>query len=163
MSPAVARPLLHTAHLLTFVVVFGTGVLLFVPALREVITGGYSLLIRETHVWGGVVFGAAPVVVIAVAGVGNVFVPPATRTLRSYWQGAHVAITVLTSTVLTITGFVLWAKRAVPDSILEPSRAVHDGLTYVVAVLVALHLCEVGLAAVITRIRSATAPAHPSM
>lgn len=157
MSSALARPLLHTAHLLTFTVLLVTGLLLYVPGLRAAVTGGYSLLIRDTHRWGGVAFAALPVMIVLRFGVRNVFVPPAQRTLRTFWQGLHVAITVLMAAVFTVSGFVLWGKRLVTESLLEASRSAHDGLTYVAAILVAAHLLEVGLAAVVARIRAASA------
>jgi cytochrome b subunit of formate dehydrogenase len=160
MSPAVARPLLHTAHLLTFVVVFATGMLLFVPGLRAAVTGGYSLVIRETHRWGGVAFAAAPGVLIATAGVRSLFAAPAARTLRSYWQDVHIALTVLITIVFTLTGFVLWGRRSVPESMVEVSRTAHDWLTYIVVVLVVAHLCEVGAATLIARIKAAATPAR---
>ncbi|MBI3785203.1 MAG: hypothetical protein HY270_17565 [Deltaproteobacteria bacterium] len=153
MSPAVSRVLLHTVHLLTFVAVFATGVLLFVPDLRAAVTGGHSLVIREAHRWGGVVFAGLPAVLIAMVGARKIFVAPGVPTLRTYWQRLHTAFTVFLTVVFTVTGFVLWGKRFAPEPILEMSRALHDGLTYAVAPLVGLHLCEVGVAALVERIK----------
>jgi cytochrome b subunit of formate dehydrogenase len=160
MLPTIARPLLHTVHLVTFALLFVTGLLLLVPALRGLITGGYSQLIRETHRWGGVAFVALPVAVIVGFGARQVFVAPAARTLRTLWQGAHVAVTVVMTTVLTATGFVLWGRRSVPESIVDLSRSTHDWLTYVAAVLVAAHLCEVGVATLVARFKAAAVPAQ---
>lgn len=157
MSPAVARPLLHTVHLLTFFVLLATGVLLFVPALRAAVVGGYSLHIRQAHRWGGVAFVVLPAVIVLVCGLRRTFMSPGPRTLRAIWQGAHVGITIVMSTVLTLTGFVLWAKRLVPDALHEASLLAHDWLTYVAAGLLAAHLFEIGVAALVTRLAAATA------
>lgn len=154
MSSQVARPLVHTVHLLTFIVLFVSGVLLFVPDLRAAVTGGYSLIVRQSHRWGGVAFFLLPLLVMLRFGVRSVFAPPGKRTLRTLWQGLHVALTLLIGLVFTATGLVMWAARSVPDWVLDPSRDLHDWLTYVVGVLVLLHLAEVGIAALIARFRS---------
>ncbi|HVN84698.1 MAG TPA: cytochrome b/b6 domain-containing protein [Candidatus Binatia bacterium] len=156
MNPGIARPLLHTVHLLTFIAVFVSGVLLFVPGLRVAVTGGYSLVIRQTHRWGGVAFAALPVAVIAMFGARNVLLAPAARTRRSWWQGGHVALTILMTVLFTATGLVLWKHRAVPESLVDASRSIHDWLTYAAAVLVTAHLTEVGVAALIARFKAAT-------
>jgi cytochrome b subunit of formate dehydrogenase len=156
MSPALARPLLHTVHLATFLALLVTGLLLLVPGLRAAVTGGYSLLIRETHRWGGVAFTVLPVAIVAGAGARTVFVAHSQRTARTLWQGTHVALTVAMGVVFTVTGFVLWGKQLAPDAIVDVSRLAHDWLTYAAAVLVVAHLLEVGLAAVVGRITAAT-------
>jgi cytochrome b subunit of formate dehydrogenase len=161
MSPALARPLLHTLHLLTFAVLFITGLLLFVPNLRAAVTGGYSLLIREAHRWGGVAFAVVPVLIVARCGVRTVFVPPAARTRRTRWQALHVGATVAMALAFTVTGLVIWDPRMLPDPLVDPSRSLHDGLTYAAAAFVGLHLCEVGVAAVVARWRAAAAVAAP--
>lgn len=155
MSSQIARPLVHAVHLLTFLVLFVTGLLLLVPDLRSAITGGYSQVVRESHRWGGVAFFVLPLLVILRFGVRSVFAPPAERTLRSLWQGLHVAVTVVTGVLFTVTGFVLWAKQAVPESLLDHSRDLHDWLTWAVGLLVLLHLVEVGVAALVGRLRAA--------
>jgi len=161
MSPALARPLLHTVHLLTFAALLVTGLLLFVPGLRVVVTGGYSLWIRETHRWGGVVFAALPALIVLRCGLRNLFRPPARRTLRTLWQGMHVAITFVMSAVFIGTGCVMWGRRAVPESVLDASQAMHDWFTYAAVVLVAAHLLEVGVAAVVARITAGVTATTP--
>ena len=163
MASAIARPLVHTVHVVTFAVLFVSGLLLFVPDLRAAVTGGYSQIVREIHRWAGVAFFVLPVVITLRFGVRSVLAPPGKRTLRSLWQGFHVALTLAIGGVFTVTGFVMWAQRSMPESLLEPSRDMHDWLTYVVAALVLLHLVEVAVAALITRLRSAagTVEGHP--
>jgi Ni,Fe-hydrogenase I cytochrome b subunit len=157
VPPAVARPLLHTVHLLTFALLFATGVLLAVPGLRAAVTGGYSLLIGNVHRWGGVAFAALPAAVGLRFGVRTVFTAPDAWTSRALWQGLHVAVTVFISLLFTATGVVLWGKRTLPESIVEASHSVHGWLTYAAGVLLAVHLLEVGLAAIVGRMRAAVA------
>jgi cytochrome b subunit of formate dehydrogenase len=162
MSPAFARPLLHTAHLLTFLGLLGTGLLLFLPGLRAVVTGGYSLLIRDTHRWGGVAFVVLPALIIMRCGIRYIFVSPGPRTARVVWQGIHAAVTVSISAVLAVTGFVLWGKRSLPEPLVDGSLTIHDWLTYAVMVLVGIHLLDVGVVAVVTRLQAATTVAKGS-
>lgn len=157
MPPAVIRPLLHTIHLLTFALLFVTGLLLALPGLRAAVTGGYSLLIGSVHRWGGVAFAALPAAVGLRLGVRGVFALPDGWTSRALWQGLHVAVTVLISLVFTVTGVVLWGKRALPESIVEASHSVHSWLTYAAGILLAVHLLDVGLVAIVGRIRAAVA------
>ena len=155
MSPALARPLLHTAHLLTFTVLLGTGLLLFVPGLRGVLVGGYSLIIRQSHRWGGVAFVLLPAAILLRVDVRRVFAPVTQRSLRAAWQGLHVTLTLLTSLLLTVTGFVLWGKHLLPEALVDRSMQVHDWLTYAVVGFVGAHLLEVGVSGVVTRLQAA--------
>lgn len=157
MSPRVARPLLHTVHLLTFAILLGTGLLIFLPALREIVTGGYSLWIRAVHRWGGVAFVALPALVIARSGL-RALAPErdGTAALRVLLRGAHVAVTVAMGLVLTVTGFVVWGKRTFSEEIVDASLSVHGWLTYAAMVLVALHLVETGATAVVARLAAAS-------
>jgi cytochrome b561-like protein len=155
MSPTLARPLLHTVHLLLFLVLLGTGLLLYIPGLRAAVTGGYSLVIRETHLWGGVAFVVLPGWIIFRCGVRRTFNAPGPRTMRRVWQALHGAVTILLSGAFALTGFVLWGKRLLPDSLVEPSLNTHDALTYAAVILVGAHLIEVGLASFVARIKSA--------
>ena len=157
MSPALARPLLHTAHLLTFALLFATGLLLFLPGLRGAVTGGHSLLIRNAHRWGGVAFVVLPLLIMVGFGVRSLAAAPAARTLRTLWQGGHVGLTVVMSGVFTLTGAAIWAQRLLPDAFGELCRSTHDWLTYAAGLMVAAHLIEVGMAALVARVRAAVA------
>ncbi len=153
MIHSAARPLLHSAHTVTFVALFATGLLLYVPSLRAMVTGGYSLLIRQAHRWCGVAFAVLPVLIVVRFGARSVFVRRSERTLRALWQRTHVAITVAIGAVFTVTGFVLWNKRLAPRSLVDVSFSAHDWLTYVAAFLVAVHLLDVGITALVARLR----------
>ncbi|MFN8624808.1 MAG: cytochrome b/b6 domain-containing protein [Candidatus Binatia bacterium] len=157
MRAALARPLLHTVHLVTFGVLLVTGLLLFVPGLRALLTGGHSQLIRDAHRWGGVAFALLPIVVVLACGPRAIFRAPAERTLRTRWQGLHMAITCLMSGVFAVTGFAIWDQRWPSPAVQDGSRNLHDWLTYAAAALVALHLVEIGLAGLLARIRAAGA------
>jgi cytochrome b subunit of formate dehydrogenase len=163
VTASLARPLLHAVHVVTFTVLLATGLLLFLPGLRAEVVGGYSLVIRQAHRWGGVAFMVLPLLVVVRFGARSVFVAPSQRTLRTLWQGMHVAVTLGMGGVFTFTGFVIWGKRLLPELIVESSRLTHDWLTYAAAVLVMVHLVEVGLAALLARIKpAAAAGAHQS-
>jgi len=155
IAVALARPLLHTVHLITFSILLFSGLLLFVPGLRAALTGGYSQLIRDAHRWAGVAFVVLPVAVVLACGPRTIFIVPAERTLRTLWQGLHTGITWVMGAIFTVTGFAIWDKRLLPVSVMDGSRDVHDWLTYAAAALVAIHLVEVGLASVLARVRAA--------
>ena len=157
MSPALARPLLHTAHLLTFAVLLATGLLLWLPGLRGAVTGGHSLLIRNAHRWGGVAFIMLPLIIMVCFGARSLAAAPAARTLRTLWQGGHVGLTVVMTGVFTLTGAAIWAQRVLPDAVGELCRSKHDWLTYAAGLMVAVHLLEVGMAALVARVRAAGA------
>ena len=157
MSPALARPLVHTAHLLTFALLFATGLLLWLPGLRSAVTGGHSLLIRSAHRWGGVAFVVLPLLIMFRFGARSLAAAPPARTLRTLWQGGHMALTVVMSGIFTITGAAIWVQRSLPDAFGEIGRSTHDWLTYAAGFLVAAHLLEVGMAAVVARFRAAAA------
>lgn len=148
-----AKPLLHTVHVLTFVVLFGTGLLLFLPGLRAAVTGGYSQVIRSGHRWGGLAYAVLPLLVIARFGPRAVFMSPSHPSLRSRLQGAHTLVTYAVGVVFVLTGAVMWAKDSVSEALFDAAQTTHDGLTWAVAVLVALHLAEVSVTAVATRMR----------
>lgn len=158
MPSVLARTWLHTGHLLIFLLLLASGLLLWSPGLRAAVTGGYSLLIRETHRWGGVAFVVLPVPILFRFGVSSLFGAPAQRTLRTVWQGVHLGLTALISAVFALTGFLLWGKHLFPEQAVDASLEVHDWLTYGAIALVAFHLCEVSVAALIARLQAARAP-----
>lgn len=157
-AAAVARPFLHAVHLVTFAVLLVTGLLLFVPDLRAMATGGYSLVIRQTHCWVGVAFTVLPVLVALRYGVRSMLAPPEKLTVRTLWKGFHFALTIAVGALLAVSGFVLWGKALAPRSIVEASRLAHDWLTYGAGLLLALHLLEVGGTALVERIVAAGGP-----
>jgi cytochrome b subunit of formate dehydrogenase len=162
MPRSLARPLLHTLHLATFVLLMGTGILMLSPELRAVVTGGYSLLIFTAHCWGGVAFLLLPVAVLVAAGGPAVLAPAQRDGLRGLWQAGHMLVTVTIGTALVVSGFALWAKDFVSMATMDASLLVHDWLTYAAAALVALHLLELAGRGAATRVQEARALQPPS-
>ncbi len=162
ITPVLTRSLLHMVHLVTAAILFATGVLLLLPALRAQVTGGHSLLIRDAHRWGGVAFAALPVAIVAAVGVRKVLVPPVERTVRALWQSIHFGLTIAMGVIFTLTGIAIWEARRIPEALGDASRVAHDWLTWVLAMLVAVHVVEVGVAAARTRLRRAAAVGAPS-
>jgi hypothetical protein len=146
MTPARARPLLHAVHLVTAALLLATGMLLLFPGLRAEVTGGHALVIRDAHRWGGVAFAALPALILARAGMRSLHAAPAAGTTRALWRGVHVGITVVTGAAFTLTGAAIWAARLAPDGVVDAARSVHDGLTWALIALVAVHLAAVGAA-----------------
>lgn len=155
MAPVLARTLVHTTHLVTFLVLFASGLLLLLPNLRAATIGGYALTLQLVHRWGGVAFVVLPASVVLLAGVRTVFWPPAVRTTRAWWQGLHVLFTLVMSAIFTVTGAVIWAAALMPVALHDLAQLVHDRLTYVAAALLGLHLVEVGAASLLARVRAA--------
>jgi len=153
MSLPLARVVLHTVHLLAFLVLVATGVLLMTPSLRAAITGGYAVTLALAHKWASVGFVVLPAALLAWVGPHRLFAPPPVRTLRSYLQALHIGITVLLTLAFTGTGLVLWARRAMPLEILDPAQALHDSLTYIAIALFGTHLADVAVSALTARIR----------
>jgi cytochrome b subunit of formate dehydrogenase len=148
----IARPLLHTVHVLTFVFLLVTGLLLFIPDLRALVVGGYSLLIKGAHRWGGVAFLVLPVMIVLRFGIGSVVLRPVRHTVRTAGQAMHFGVTVAMSVLLTVSGFVIWGKALLTESVVDASVWVHDALTYVAIILLVLHLVEVATTALLTRL-----------
>lgn len=149
------RPLLHTVHLVTFVVLFATGLLLFVPELRAWTTGGYSLFIRRLHFWTGAASIVLPLAVLLRFGAASLRQATHGKSLRSMLKGAHFAITVAITVLFAVTGLVIWPADFPYESLVDASRTAHGWLTYVAAALLTLHLGQVAVAATIARMTPA--------
>lgn len=157
MPAAIARPLLHTAHLFSFVALLATGLLLLLPELRASITGGYSLVIRQVHLWGGIAFALLPLAIILAFGPRAIFARPIAKGPIGLWKAAHLLLTFGMGGVFTVTGVAIWGREAISESLVDLSHSVHDGLTYPAALLATAHLLQIGLAAVLARTRAAPA------
>lgn len=155
---SLVRPLLHTVHLLTFGLLFATGLLLMAPALRAAITGGYSHLLRSIHWWGGVAFVVLPLSIAAWFGPRSLAPPHREEPrARRLWQLLHLALTVGMSLAFAVTGFVIWARRSLPDVLVDPCVLLHEWLTWAAAALLGVHLAEVAIARAVERVRAAAA------
>ncbi len=137
-----AQRALHAAHLLTFVALLATGLLLLFPELRAALIGGYSLVVRSVHCWVGVAFVVLPATVLAAGGLRALASAPTTVALRALWRRLHVWGTVLMGVLFTVTGAVLWVDAGVSEAFHDGSRATHNWLTWAGAGLLGVHLLE---------------------
>ena len=161
-SANIARPLLHAIHTATFLALFVTGLLLFVPELRALATGGYSLAIVRIHRWAGVASIGLPFALLVYLGGPAALAPPRTHTLRGLLKGTHQAIVVVLTLLFAATGFIMWLQQPIYESIEDSSRSLHDWMTYVAAVLLAVHLFDVAFIGTVARM-TAGASATKSM
>jgi Ni,Fe-hydrogenase I cytochrome b subunit len=152
MTATRGRPLLHMIHLVTAVILFATGLLLLLPALRAQVTGGHSLEIRDAHRWAGVAFGALPAAIVGAVGARTAFAASRASAARRSWKRANVALTIATTVLFTLTGVGMWQGRRLPFAIADAARSAHRWLTWTFALLVAAHVAEVGFAAVRARL-----------
>ncbi len=74
----------------------------------------------------------------------------------------HTGMVALMAVVFTATGFVLWNQRTVSPTLLDQSLWAHDWLTYAAIVLLAMHVGDIGMAAVMARINGPAAIAPHS-
>lgn len=122
----------HWAYALAFFVLAATGVLLYSPDLRLMLTSGYSLLIGRAHRYAG----AAAVPLLAAYG----YVLASHSTRPSRWQRTHIGIVMATGAAFIVSGFLLWFPRSLPDAAVAASTLVHDIVTVLALVAVAAHL-----------------------
>lgn len=142
MSPAHLRRLLHAVHAVTVLILLATGILLYFPELRGAVIGGYGQRVLDFHLWAGVAFAAAPVVVWMLAA------RPLAEDVRRRlgppdpwgWRKAHIVLTLVACAGLVISGFAVWFEPSLPRAFAEPSHWVHDALTAVLAVALPVHL-----------------------
>jgi hypothetical protein len=157
VNPEPARVLTHGVHLVTFLVLLASGVLLLDPGLRAAVTGGYALTLSAVHRWGGIVFAAVPAAVAAAAGVRRVLAPAEWGRARGYLQGLHTVVTVALVAGFTITGALIWRRDLVSMAASDRAQELHDALTYAAAALLGFHLLDVAVAALVARWRTARA------
>lgn len=151
------RPLLHTIHTLTFLVLLASGLLLFVPELRAYATGGYSLAIVWVHRWAGVASVALPFALLLYLGGPAVLAPPRTGTVRGALKAGHQAIVVAMTLLFAATGIVMWLRHPVYESIEDASRLLHGWMTYGAAILLLVHVLDVSVIGGVTRLSAARA------
>lgn len=149
---SVARHLLHGVHTVAFVLLLASGLLLFVPELRSLATGGYSQHLRQLHRWSGVAFAALPAAILVGYGAGAVAIRTEPRTVRGRWKRFHLAAIAIMTAVFTITGVMLWSPAAFSDATLDVTRALHERLMFVAAAFLGAHVIEVGSGAVAQRL-----------
>lgn len=156
----------HIAHALTFLMLLATGALLFSPALRSRLTGGYSLHVGLVHCWVGVAFAIATL-------------PFARRAIRSHrpssrdeervsvspspirrWHDAHLLFTVVAGAAFTVTGLLLWRQDLFSLVLIDWSATIHQWLTYAACVVLTAHL---SVAVIVPLLRSALEQARATV
>jgi len=144
-AAAIWRQASHAAHAATFLILLVTGVLLFSPAIRSQIVGGYSLHLRLIHCWTGVIFALATVPFLMHA-----LRPGSIRQARGQglpgnnlhlWRRAHLLFTVGATAAFTASGVLLWQQGRFGLALTDASATVHLWLTYAAAAVLAGHLC----------------------
>ncbi len=147
---------LHWVHASAFFLLLGTGLVLYLPRLSEVV--GRRPLIKDVHFYTGVGWAGA-ILLIAAAGDRrglrrtardlNLFDADDRRWLRggrapqgrfNAGQKLNAAITAAFAVLFFLTGLLLWygerdTRFRLPNTIL-----VHDGLMYISLLIVAGHL-----------------------
>jgi cytochrome b subunit of formate dehydrogenase len=135
--------LAHAFHAAAFLVLALTGMLLLSPALRSLITGGYSTTLATVHRWSGLLLLLPPAAFLMAAGVRRCLAPAPDSGRRARVQAAHVAITLGMTALFLVTGVALWARAHVPVALYDRAQEIHAAATYAALVLLALHLGEV--------------------
>jgi cytochrome b subunit of formate dehydrogenase len=142
MNPPTVRRALHVGHSVTVLVLVATGLLIQWPDLRARLIGGYGLQIASLHNWVGVGFIAAPVLALALSArplVGDLL-----RRLGPPdpvgWRKIHIVTSLLVSLLLVLSGLYLWVDPDLPLAWFDLSVEIHVALTWVLGVLIPLHL-----------------------
>ncbi len=143
MTETRIRSALHSSNALAFFALFGSGLLLQLPDLRAWLVGGYGREIQQIHLWVSAWFVAVPVLALGL--LGRSWWREDWQTLRSpatgtRWRPAHIAVTVLLSAALVVSGLLLWVDLDLPISWIDASLAIHLAATWLLAASVLVHL-----------------------
>lgn len=158
---------LHALHALTTLALLATGFLVQWPDLRARVVGGYGRELAILHVWVGWAFALAPLLALAfaarplLADVARRFGPSET----SRWRKAHVVVTLVAGSLLSVTGVALWWPDdfgAFPLAFLDASLEVHIWATWVFALSLPLHLL-VARGKIVERVRVALGGEPPPL
>jgi cytochrome b subunit of formate dehydrogenase len=142
MSLVGVRRSLHIGHAIMVVLLVLSGLLLGYPDWRARMIGGYGREILDVHMWVGWAFLALPVLALAIAARG--LTRDLTRRLGPpdppwAWPKLNIVTSLLFSTLLVVTGVLLWVEADLPLWLLDTSLDVHIVLTWVLVVSVPLH------------------------
>ncbi len=132
----------HALYAVIILVLIATAIPIQFPDLRAWLIGGYGRTIATVHEWAGVAMLALPVVVFAAK-------PHAaleTISIRSYrrehlrFHAFNLWFTLVSGVVFIVTGFVMWFPTRLPHLLTDTSTDVHGWLSYVLYVMIPLHL-----------------------
>lgn len=124
--------LAHGIYMLVFLVLVVTGVLLYSPDLRIMLTSGYSLLISKIHKYAGV----AAVPSLAAYGIPLV----RNRTEPARWQRVHIIFVFASGALFILTGFALWCITNTHVVLVDMSLWIHRILTVLAMGFVCMHV-----------------------
>lgn len=147
---------IHWVHASAFLVLLGSGLVLYLPALSELV--GRRPLVKAVHIYTALVWLAALIVVVAVGDRRGL-----RRTLREFdlfdlddrrWligrdvpqgrfnagQKLNAALTTAFAVLFAVSGFLLWYGERDTRFRFASTILLHDGLMYVALVLLIGHL-----------------------
>jgi len=137
-----ARRSLHVLHATNFLMLLVTGLLFQFPEWRATLLGGYGMLLQDLHRWGGVIFGAAPILAIALVGSAlwrDSWKRASRRNGRAV-RRANLWAAIVGCIGFTVTGAVLWwGPRGMPR-LVDASLWLHQVLTYTALAILVAHL-----------------------
>jgi cytochrome b subunit of formate dehydrogenase len=142
----------HLIHVASFLLLLGTGILLFWPAARGVLIGGYSLVIRRIHLWLGIPFVLAPLPLLGqLARIARRTATPGSPASEAQmwlkrWRWAHSALTLAAAAIFAITGWIIWPPTNLDQYLVDRSHALHLWLTYAISAVLVVHVAVVVLA-----------------
>ncbi len=141
----------HLVHVASFLLLLGTGILLFWPTARGLLIGGYSLVIRRIHLWLGIPFVLAPLPLLgqfarraldsAMPGIA----PSKAQMWLTRWRWAHTTLTLAAAAIFAITGWIIWPPSNFDQSVVDWSHALHLWLTYAISAVLVVHVAVVVL------------------
>jgi hypothetical protein len=121
----------HGAHAGSYLVLLGTGILLFAPALRASVTGGYSLTVSAAHGAAGWFF-----LTVTLPLAGRWFRGPRLGTSRSL----HLAFVVGAALAFAATGVAMGSREDLPLGVVDAARDLHRWLAWASGGVVSVHL-----------------------
>lgn len=132
----------HAIYACIVIVLIATAIPIQFPDLRASLIGGYGRSFATVHEWAGVAMLALPAVVLAVTPRKAV----ETILIRSYRRehlrlhAVNLWFTLASGVLFVATGFLMWFPSRFPDAVVDTSADVHRILSYLLYVMVPLHL-----------------------
>ena len=133
---------LHATYALVVFVLVATGLPIQFPDLRARLIGGYGRSIATVHEWAGAAMLVVPALVLVAAPrrALNTVAFLSYRTANLRLHAVNLWFTLIAGAGFVVSGFLLWAQASLPDSVLDASAGVHRGLSYVLYVMVPVHI-----------------------
>jgi len=141
-EPWESYPWFHFFYAVVALGLVATGLLIQFPDLRARFIGGYGRTVAWLHEWSGVGMLVVPLLALMLA--------PAmaweTVQLRSWrrdklWiHAANLWFTIVSGIVFVVSGFLLWFQQGLPDPVIDWSYVFHDIFSYVLYVMIPLHI-----------------------